>query len=97
MTKEFFFKDAKWVGAPQREYSTFSILKGTFRGKRGATVTLRALGLGFFKCFVNGILVNPDTFLPLSFNLPASLPTEVVLPTPLTPITMITDCSVSKS
>ena len=66
MTKEYFFKDAKWVGAPQRDYNTFSILKGTFRGKRGATVTLRALGLGFFKCFVNGTLVNPDTFLPLS-------------------------------
>ena len=37
------------------------------------------------------------TFLPSSFNLPASLPTEVVFPTPLTPMTMITDCSFSKS
>ena len=38
-----------------------------------------------------------STFLPSSLNLPASFPTEVVLPTPLTPITMMTDWRFSNS
>ena len=37
------------------------------------------------------------TFLPWSFNFPASFPTEVVFPTPLTPITKTTDLRFSNS
>ena len=66
MTQEFFFGNAKWVGAPTRDYTTFSVLTGKFTAKEGDAVTLRALGLGFFKCYINGSLVNPDTYLPLS-------------------------------
>ena len=29
-------------------------------------MTLNVLGLGFFKCYINGKCINPDTFLPLS-------------------------------
>ncbi len=38
-----------------------------------------------------------STFLPCFFKIPASFPTEVVLPTPLTPMINMTDCSFSKS
>ena len=37
------------------------------------------------------------TFFPLFLNCPASFPTEVVLPTPFTPISITTETSFSKS
>lgn len=38
------------------------------------------LGLGFFKCYINGICVNPDTFLPLSSEYePTSPPSDEIL------------------
>lgn len=72
MTKEYFFKDAKWMGAPLRDYTTFSVLVGKFTAREGDRVTLRALGLGFFKCYINGSLINSDTFLPLSSDFEAT-------------------------
>lgn len=75
MTKEYFFGNAKWVGASEREYDTFSTLYGVFNIKEGAKATLNLLGLGFFKCYINGRCINPDTFLPLSSEYEAaSLP-----------------------
>ena len=66
MDKSFFFGDAKWVGASTRNETTFSVLRGRFSVKSGASVSLNVLGLGFFKCYINGACINPDTFLPLS-------------------------------
>ena len=66
MTKEYYFGNAKWVGASERSYDGFSTLYGKFNIKEGAKVTLNVLGLGFFKCYINGRCINPDTFLPLS-------------------------------
>lgn len=66
MTQEYFFKNAKWVGNANATTSTFSVLRGKFSIENVKKVSLNVLGLGFFKCFINGICINPDTFLPLS-------------------------------
>ena len=66
MTQKYFFGDAKWVGFPDATKDTFSVLRGHFSADAPSKVTLSVLGLGFFKCYINGVCVNPDTFLPLS-------------------------------
>lgn len=66
MTQEFFFKNAKWIGALERTPETFSVLRGHFNADGAKRATLNVLGLGFFKCYINGHCINPDTFLPLS-------------------------------
>ena len=50
----------------------FYILRGRFTAGKGATAALNVLGLGFFKCYINGTLINPDTFLPLASDFEAS-------------------------
>lgn len=72
MKQEFYFKHAKWVGAPERTTSTFSVLRGRFTIDDIGAVSLNILGLGFFKCYVNGTCINSDTFLPLSSDYEAS-------------------------
>ena len=72
MTQSFFFQNAKWVGARERTATTFSVLRGRFSVKPEEKVSLNVLGLGFFKCYINGTCINPDTFLPLSSDYEAS-------------------------
>lgn len=80
MTQEYFFKNAKWVGAPERTSETFSVLRGHFNADGACKATLNVLGLGFFKCYINGHCVNPDTFLPLSSDYePSCDPKDEVL------------------
>ena len=80
MTRSHFFRDAAWVGKAQRTRDTFTVLRGRFTAESPRKVTLNVLGLGFFKCYVNGICINPDTFLPLSSDFEASCdPAEEVL------------------
>mgnify|MGYP003292360206 CR=1 FL=1 len=80
MTQEYYFKNAKWVGAKERNPDTFSVLRGHFHIKEKGKTTLKILGLGFFKCYINGVLINPDTFLPLSSDFEASCdPVDEVL------------------
>lgn len=66
MNQEHFFKSAKWVGARERTEKTFAVLRGYFSVREIKKVTLNILGMGFFKCYINGKCINPDTFLPLS-------------------------------
>ena len=66
MKQEDFFQTARWVGAPERTPDTFSVLRGHFTASGVCKASLRVLGLGFFKCYINGHCINPDTFLPLS-------------------------------
>lgn len=66
MDQKYFFKDAKWVGRADATVEGFSVLRGHFDAKDAKKVTLNVLGLGFFKCYINGHCINPDTFLPLS-------------------------------
>ncbi len=66
MTQEYFFKNAAWVGAAERKTEGFSVLRGHFTVDKVRKVSLNILGLGFFKCYINGQCINADTFLPLS-------------------------------
>ena len=66
MTQEYFFHNAKWVGAQSRTRESFAVLRGNFEVESAQSVMLNVLGLGFFKCYINGECMNPDTFLPLS-------------------------------
>ena len=66
MKREHYFQSAKWVGAAEREAGTVSVLRGHFTAEEACRVTVNVVGLGFFKCYINGRCINPDTFLPLS-------------------------------
>ncbi len=66
MKQEYFFHNAKWVGAECRTAKSFAVLRGYFDVESVQKVSLNVLGLGFFKCYINGICINSDTFLPLS-------------------------------
>jgi hypothetical protein len=66
MKQELFFENAKWVGARERKNETFSVVRGYFDLPHVCRAELNVLGLGFFKCYINGTCINPDTFLPLS-------------------------------
>jgi len=80
MKQEFFFRNAKWVGAGERTAQTFAVLRGRFEVEEICHVSLRVLGLGFFKCYINGVCINPDTFLPLSSDFEGSCdPIEEVI------------------
>ena len=72
MTQEHFFKNAAWIGDPERDANSYAIIKGHFSVERAESASLWVLGLGFFKCYINGVCVNPDTFLPLSSDYEAS-------------------------
>lgn len=80
MNQNHFFGNAKWVGAVNRTNKTFSVLRGHFSTNDASKAILNVLGLGFFKCYINGICINPDTFLPLSSDYEASCdPTNEIL------------------
>lgn len=66
MNRQDFFKDAKWLSADGADSKTFLILRGEFSLGDVKSVKINVLGLGFFKCYINGECINPDTFLPLS-------------------------------
>lgn len=71
MKQECFFKNAQWV-SPIEEKNSFFVLRSKFSATVGDKATLYAIGLGFFKCYINGKCINPDTFLPLSSEYEAS-------------------------
>ena len=80
MGRASFFKNAVWVGKAERTHKTFSVLRGYFNVSSIKKITLNVLGLGFFKCYINGRCINPDTFLPLSSDYEATCdPVEEVL------------------
>ncbi len=66
MNQQYFFRNAKWIGAESRTAESFSVIRNCFELTKTQKVTLNILGLGFFKCYINGICINTDTFLPLS-------------------------------
>lgn len=67
MERSYFFENAKWVGAPASTEKSFWVLRSKFfADARRKGATLRVIGLGFFKCYINGVCINPDSFLPLS-------------------------------
>lgn len=72
MEKSYFFYNAAWVVKENQTPSDFTVLRGHFHITEFKKVTLNVLGLGFFKCYINGQCINPDTFLPLSSDFEAS-------------------------
>ena len=71
MNQQYFFRNAKWIGVENRTAESFSVIRGYFDLDKIKKVTLNILGLGFFKCYINGVCINPDTFLPLSSDFEA--------------------------
>ena len=65
-TQREYFRDAKWVQAENADPMKIYVLRGHFGVKAPSKVAINVLGLGFFKCYINGVCINPDTFLPLS-------------------------------
>ncbi|MCQ2414255.1 MAG: glycoside hydrolase family 78 protein [Clostridia bacterium] len=62
MKFEEVFGSAKFVGGD----NPFSVLRGHFQISNPKGTVLRAVGLGFFTCYINGKLVSEDRFLPLA-------------------------------
>lgn len=56
---------AIWVAAGETS-AKFHILRGKFSVSKVKKATLRAMGLGFFHCYINGVRVGDDLFLPLN-------------------------------
>ena len=59
------FASAKWVGPPEPADVPVYILRGSFSVGTVKKAVLRVVGLGFFECFINGVRVSEDRFLPL--------------------------------
>lgn len=66
MTQQEMFLAAKWLGYDNYGENKFFILRGRFTVEKADKATLRVLGLGFFHCYINGVKVGNDLFLPLS-------------------------------
>ncbi|MBE6952181.1 MAG: hypothetical protein E7452_01335 [Ruminococcaceae bacterium] len=80
MDQTYYFKNALWLGNKDGDQSTLTVLRGQFNAEKVKSATLRVLGLGFFKCYINGHCINPDTFLPLSSDYePTPEPKDEVL------------------
>lgn len=72
MTQSHFFKNAKWVGMGKRTHNDFTVLRGKFCLEEFDSVKINVLGLGLFMLYINGTLINPFTFLPLSTDYEAT-------------------------
>ena len=66
MNQEYYFHNAQWIGKEDRTAESFTVIRGYFDIDSVTRTTLNILGLGFFRCYINGKCINPDTFLPLS-------------------------------
>jgi hypothetical protein len=65
MTQQEMFGQALWLGARECKNTDIFVLRGRFSLSAVRRATLRVLGLGFFHCFINGVRVGEDLFLPL--------------------------------
>jgi alpha-L-rhamnosidase len=66
MTQKEMFSHALWLGAAEPKPASVYFLRGRFAVRGVKTAVLRAVGLGFFECFINGVRVGEDRFLPLN-------------------------------
>ena len=65
MTQQEMFGNAVWLGAKECKNTDIFVLRGRFSARAAKKATLRVLGLGFFHCYINGVRVGEDLFLPL--------------------------------
>ena len=66
MTHPEMFSSALWLGAPEPKPASVWFLRGRFTVQNVKKAVLRAAGLGFFECFLNGARVGDERFLPLN-------------------------------
>ena len=68
MNQSFFFGKAEWLCAQKESEGIppLSVLRGHFTVNRVKKAVLSVLGLGFFRCYLNGEEITKDRFLPLS-------------------------------
>ena len=66
MTQQEMFGRAVWLGAKECKNTDIFVLRGRFIARAAKKATLRVLGLGFFHCYINGVRVGEDLFLPLN-------------------------------
>ena len=68
MNQEEIFGNGLWVTAPHCEKRSEGayILRSRFDVGRIKSAKLYVLGLGFFHCYINGVRVGEDEFLPLN-------------------------------
>lgn len=81
MKMQDIFSSAKWLGPQNYGEDEFFILRGRFTVDGAKKATLRVIGLGFFHCYINGVRVGNDFFLPLSTDFEArdNYPTGEIL------------------
>lgn len=75
------FGSAIWLGPKEYDRTKTYILRGRFCVKQVKRAILRVVGLGFFHCYINGVRVSEDLFLPLNseFEARPNFPTGEVL------------------
>ena len=75
------FRDAQWMSGSNATRKNFYFLRGTFSVEDVQSAELRAVGLGYFHCTVNGRAVSDDLFLPFYTDYEArpNYPTEELL------------------
>ena len=66
MTQQEMFGSAKWLTRAGCQNTDILVLRGHFAANGVKKATLRVLGLGFFHCYINGVRVGEDLFLPLN-------------------------------
>lgn len=66
MKQQEIFSSAKWLCPKDYAGNYFFVLKGRFSINKPQKATLHVLGLGFFHCYINGVRVSDDWYLPLS-------------------------------
>lgn len=80
MNRQQMFGKAEWMDAGESA-AKIHVLRGKFNVNGAKRATLRVLGLGFFHCFINGVRVGEDLFLPLNtdYEARADYPTGEIL------------------
>ena len=66
MTQQEMFGKGIFVSAENCKNTDIFALRARFTRSGTQKATLRVLGLGFFHCYLNGVRVGEDLFLPLS-------------------------------
>lgn len=66
MNQQEVFANALWVTKKDCKRQDILMLRSHFALRKVKRATLRVIGLGWFHCYLNGVRVGDDQFLPLS-------------------------------
>lgn len=65
MTRSEMFGKALWIGSEDYDKHRIFIIRGHFKLGKVENASIRVLGMGIFHCYINGVRVSDDLFLPL--------------------------------